>query len=81
MAHPVDAVPMICIRGVKKHFSGLHVLKDINLDIGWGEAATVFGPPGSGQSTLCRTINRPAPRWSESIATCSGGLESNYCYR
>ncbi|MGH3523500.1 MAG: ATP-binding cassette domain-containing protein, partial [Mycobacterium sp.] len=49
---------MISIRGVNKHFGDLHVLKDINLDIGRGQVVVVLGPSGSGKSTLCRTINR-----------------------
>ncbi len=51
-------VPMISITGVNKHYGALHVLKDINLDIGRGQVVVVLGPSGSGKSTLCRTINR-----------------------
>ena len=57
-ANPVDPAPMISMRGVNKHFGDLHVLKDINLDIGRGQVVVVIGPSGSGKSTLCRTINR-----------------------
>ncbi|WP_051088104.1 amino acid ABC transporter ATP-binding protein [Mycobacterium sp. 155] len=49
---------MISIQGVNKHFGSLHVLKDINLDVGRGQVVVVLGPSGSGKSTLCRTINR-----------------------
>jgi len=51
-------VPMISIKGVNKHFGDLHVLKDINLDVGRGQVVVVLGPSGSGKSTLCRTLNR-----------------------
>jgi glutamate transport system ATP-binding protein len=51
-------VPMISIKGVNKHFGDLHVLRDINLDIGRGQVVVVLGPSGSGKSTLCRTLNR-----------------------
>jgi glutamate transport system ATP-binding protein len=51
-------VPMISLQGVNKHFGPLHVLKDINLDVGRGQVVVVLGPSGSGKSTLCRTINR-----------------------
>ena len=51
-------IPMISITGVNKHYGPLHVLKDINLDIGRGQVVVVLGPSGSGKSTLCRTINR-----------------------
>ncbi len=51
-------VPMISIKAVNKHFGALHVLQDINLDVGKGQVVVVLGPSGSGKSTLCRTINR-----------------------
>ena len=50
--------PVIELRHVDKHYGALHVLKDINLEIGRGEVLVVIGPSGSGKSTLCRTINR-----------------------
>lgn len=52
------AVPMISMQAVNKHFGPLHVLKDINLEVGRGQVVVVLGPSGSGKSTLCRTINR-----------------------
>ena len=51
-------VPMVAMRGVNKHFGDLHVLRDIDLEVGRGEVIVVLGPSGSGKSTLCRTINR-----------------------
>lgn len=50
--------PLVVLQGVNKHFGDLHVLRDINLEIGKGEVVVVIGPSGSGKSTLCRTINR-----------------------
>ncbi len=50
--------PMVAMRGVQKHFGSLHVLQDIELEVGHGEVVVVIGPSGSGKSTLCRTINR-----------------------
>jgi glutamate transport system ATP-binding protein len=49
---------MISMRAVNKHFGALHVLRDVNLDVGRGQVIVVLGPSGSGKSTLCRTINR-----------------------
>ena len=51
-------VPAVEFRHVDKHFSQLHVLKDINLAVAPGEVVVVVGPSGSGKSTLCRTVNR-----------------------
>ncbi|MEZ0341427.1 amino acid ABC transporter ATP-binding protein [Mycobacterium sp. pV006] len=49
---------MISMKAVNKHFGALHVLNDINLEVGKGQVVVVLGPSGSGKSTLCRTINR-----------------------
>ncbi|BBX17288.1 arginine ABC transporter ATP-binding protein [Mycolicibacterium duvalii] len=54
-------VPMISMKAVNKHFGDLHVLRDINLEVGKGQVVVVLGPSGSGKSTLCRTINRLEP--------------------
>lgn len=43
---------------VNKHYGDLHVLNDINTQVGRGEVVVVLGPSGSGKSTLCRAINR-----------------------
>ncbi|QNV40964.1 amino acid ABC transporter ATP-binding protein [Rothia amarae] len=49
---------MVQLKSVNKHYGSLHVLKDINLEVGKGEVIILLGPSGSGKSTLCRTINR-----------------------
>ena len=60
--------PMISMQAVNKHFGELHVLKDINFDVGRGQVVVVLGPSGSGKSTLCRTINRLEPIDSGTIS-------------
>ena len=50
--------PLVQVEGVNKWFGDLHVLKDIDLEVGRQEVVVVIGPSGSGKSTLCRTINR-----------------------
>ncbi|GAA3158664.1 amino acid ABC transporter ATP-binding protein [Blastococcus jejuensis] len=50
--------PLLQLSGVNKWFGDLHVLQDIDLEIGRGEVVVVIGPSGSGKSTLCRAINR-----------------------
>lgn len=59
---------MISIKGVNKHFGSLHVLKDVNLEVGRGQVVVVLGPSGSGKSTLSRTVNRLEPIDSGTIA-------------
>jgi glutamate transport system ATP-binding protein len=69
VAEPTSrSVPMISMEQVNKHFGNLHVLKDINLQVGKGQVIVVLGPSGSGKSTLCRTINRLEPIDSGTIA-------------
>ena len=52
---------MIEFRGVNKWFGSLHVLRDIDLEIKYGEVVVVCGPSGSGKSTLIRCINKLEP--------------------
>jgi len=52
---------VIVFKGVHKWFGGLHVLKDVHLEVDAGEVLVVCGPSGSGKSTLIRCINRLEP--------------------
>ncbi|WP_425228849.1 ABC transporter ATP-binding protein [Sphingomonas sp.] len=42
--------------GLNKHFGGLHVTADVNLDVQPGEVHCLIGPNGAGKSTLFRLI-------------------------
>ena len=48
---------ILSIRGLKKSFGGLDVLKGVDLDIEKGEKIVLLGPSGCGKSTLLRCIN------------------------
>jgi L-cystine transport system ATP-binding protein len=48
---------MITIRGLKKRFHSLEVLKGIDLDIPKGKVVVVIGPSGSGKTTFLRCLN------------------------
>ena len=52
---------MISFKNVNKWFGDLHVLKDINIEVSYGEVVVVCGPSGSGKSTLIRCVNRLEP--------------------
>ena len=48
---------MISVKGLKKSFGKLEVLKSIDCDIKRGEVVCVIGPSGSGKSTFLRCLN------------------------
>jgi polar amino acid transport system ATP-binding protein len=54
---PDPNAPAIEIRGLRKSFDELEVLKGIDLTIDRGEVVCVIGPSGSGKSTLLRSVN------------------------
>jgi len=49
---------MIKFKDVNKFFKDLHVVNNVNLEIGQGEVVVICGPSGSGKSTLIRTVNQ-----------------------
>jgi len=56
MSETNDSV-ILSIRGLKKSFGALDVLKGVDLDIKNGEKIAILGPSGCGKSTLLRCIN------------------------
>ncbi|SMB99961.1 amino acid ABC transporter ATP-binding protein, PAAT family [Thermanaeromonas toyohensis ToBE] len=48
---------MISVRGLKKSFGRLEVLRGIDCDIASGEVVVIIGPSGSGKSTFLRCLN------------------------
>jgi polar amino acid transport system ATP-binding protein len=55
------AEPVLKLRGVRKRFGALEVLKGIDLDVQKGEVVCILGPSGSGKSTLLRCVNLLEP--------------------
>ncbi|WP_217551329.1 ATP-binding cassette domain-containing protein, partial [Pantoea sp. GbtcB22] len=48
------------VRAVKvnKYFDQFHALKDVSLEVDYGEVMCILGPSGSGKSTFLRCINQ-----------------------
>ncbi len=52
-----DAEPVIRVRGLRKRYGTVEVLRGIDLDVYAGEVVCVIGPSGSGKSTMLRCLN------------------------
>jgi iron complex transport system ATP-binding protein len=48
----------LTINKLSFNYTGVQVLKDIELEVGLGEMLSIVGPNGSGKSTLLKCINR-----------------------
>jgi ABC-type polar amino acid transport system ATPase subunit len=59
--HQTSVTPIVQLRGIRKSFGSLEVLRGIDLNIHAGEHVVLFGPSGSGKSTVLRTINLLEP--------------------
>lgn len=49
---------MIDVKGLKKQYNGLEVLKGVDLTINKGDVVCLVGPSGCGKSTFLRCLNR-----------------------
>ncbi|MEU5882433.1 branched-chain amino acid ABC transporter ATP-binding protein/permease [Spirillospora sp. NPDC047279] len=52
-----EAVPMLEIDKVSKHFRGLKALDQVSLSVGAGEIRGIVGPNGSGKTTLFNVVS------------------------
>ena len=48
---------LLTVRGVRKAFGELEVLRDISFDVPAGTVTAIIGPSGSGETTVLRTLN------------------------
>lgn len=47
---------MLELKGLSRHFGGLHILQELSLDVASGEVLGILGPNGAGKSTLFNLI-------------------------
>jgi L-cystine transport system ATP-binding protein len=52
-----QVVPILEVRGLKKSFGKLEVLKGIDFSVNQGEVIVLLGPSGSGKTTFLRCLN------------------------
>jgi polar amino acid transport system ATP-binding protein len=52
----INDEPILKLRGVRKNFGDLQVIKGVDLDIHHSEVVCLIGPSGSGKSTLLRCM-------------------------
>ncbi|MGO4958398.1 amino acid ABC transporter ATP-binding protein [Luteococcus sp. Sow4_B9] len=55
--HAGDERPLAELRGIRKSFGTLEVLKGIDFDIPAGRVTALIGPSGSGKTTVLRSLN------------------------
>ena len=56
-SEPGDAaVPAIAAAGIRKDYGDRAALRGVDLSIGWGEIAVLFGANGAGKTTLLRIL-------------------------
>jgi ABC-type sugar transport system ATPase subunit len=51
-----ENVPLLQMKGVQKSFGHVRVLRDIDLEINYGEIVALIGDNGAGKSTLIKII-------------------------
>lgn len=57
----MSQTPLVELRGVSKHFGGVHAVRDASLELFAGEVVGVLGHNGAGKSTLMKCLSGAHP--------------------
>jgi branched-chain amino acid transport system ATP-binding protein len=66
-AAPEHAEPILRLTGIGRRFGGLHAVRDVDLDVAYGERRAILGPNGAGKTTLFNVISGDFPPSSGTI--------------
>jgi branched-chain amino acid transport system ATP-binding protein len=61
------AGPILSLRGIGRRFGGLDAVRDVDLDVAYGERRAILGPNGAGKTTLFNVISGDMPQTSGTI--------------
>ncbi|MFF7710124.1 ATP-binding cassette domain-containing protein [Pseudomonas sp. NPDC007930] len=64
---------MLRVRGLRKHFGAVEVVKGVDLDVAAGEVVVIIGPSGSGKSTFIRCLNSLEEPSAGEVLIAGGG--------
>jgi branched-chain amino acid transport system ATP-binding protein len=55
-APEAPAAPILRLRGVGRRFGGVQAVRDVDLDVAYGERRAILGPNGAGKTTLFNLV-------------------------
>jgi branched-chain amino acid transport system ATP-binding protein len=62
-----DTTPLLRLEGINTYYGQMHILQDVNLEVGAGELVCLLGGNASGKSTTLKTILGLVPPRSGSV--------------
>ena len=62
-----NAGPILRTRGVGRRFGGVHAVRDVTIDVAYGERRAILGPNGAGKTTMFNLIAGDFPPTSGTV--------------